>query len=167
MTQKHRAAIDAMNAAGEAEKIDVQANKAADAVGVTPYSDMRPFVVQAVKYALCSLPAIGEGSRVERRDAPEPVGYGYEPEMQSGKGGFWVSREESNTYDTPVYVASPPSDGDLVRLREALEAILLCHKEGGLLDSVDNDGEHYTSQALIDAIAKARAALSAKEPGHE
>lgn len=48
-------------------------------------------------------------------------------------------------------------------MREALEAILLCHKEGGLLDSVDNDGEHYTSQALIDAIAKARAALSAKE----
>jgi hypothetical protein len=59
-------------------------------------------------------------------------------------------------------IASPP-DGELVRLREALEAILLCHKEGGLLDSVDNDGERYTSQALIDAIAKARAALSAKE----
>jgi hypothetical protein len=61
------------------------------------------------------------------------------------------------------FLASPPSDVELVRmLTEALEAILLCHKEGGLLDSVDNDGEHYTSQALIDAIAKARAALSAK-----
>jgi hypothetical protein len=62
----------------------------------------------------------------------------------------------------PASPISSPPDGKLVRMREALEAILLCHKEGGLLDSVDNDGEHYTSQALIDAIAKARAALSAK-----
>lgn len=44
----------------------------------------------------------------------EPVGYGYAPEMQSGKGGFWVSWEQSNAYDTPVYSTPPaaPEAGD-------------------------------------------------------
>lgn len=50
-------------------------------------------------------------------------------------------------------------------IREALETILRCHDEGtGLLDSMDNGGERYTSQALFDAIIKARAALRAGEP---
>lgn len=34
------------------ELIEAAAKEAADAVGVTPHSDMRPFVEQAVKYAL-------------------------------------------------------------------------------------------------------------------
>jgi hypothetical protein len=37
--------------AGDNADVEEISKKAADAVGVTPYSDMRPFVVQAVKYA--------------------------------------------------------------------------------------------------------------------
>lgn len=43
--------------------IDKRAREAADAVGVTPYSDMRLFVEQAVKHALSALASVPE--RVE------------------------------------------------------------------------------------------------------
>lgn len=47
-------AVDDVKASYEAElaNIDARASEAADAVGVTPHSDMRLFVEQAVKYAL-------------------------------------------------------------------------------------------------------------------
>jgi hypothetical protein len=49
---------------------------------------------------------------------------------------------------------------EIERLRTLLATIILCHDEGtGLLDCMDNSGARYTSQALIDAIAKGRAAL--------
>lgn len=38
-----------------------------------------------------------------------PIAYGYAPEMQSGKGGFWASFEESNVYDQPLVLAQHPS----------------------------------------------------------
>lgn len=46
------------------EAIEVAAVKAANAVGVTPYSDMRPFVEQAVKWALSTLPIAVEGKEL-------------------------------------------------------------------------------------------------------
>jgi hypothetical protein len=143
-------------------KIEKHADAPADEVAAEK-ADCEARYRDRVLSALSSAPTPAQ----EGRDAPEPVGYVSEwhlNEVREGRIGnifpAGVLRPEN---ETPVFAASPPSDAELVRMREALEAILLCHKEGGLLDSVDNDGEHYTSQALIDAIAKGRAALSAKE----
>ncbi|QIG68212.1 hypothetical protein EVB56_021 [Rhizobium phage RHph_Y1_10] len=55
--------------AGDNADAEEIAKKAADAVGVTPYSDMRPFVVQAVKYALASHPCTS--TPVVSQNAPD------------------------------------------------------------------------------------------------
>ncbi|WQO66806.1 MazG-like family protein [Sinorhizobium medicae] len=66
---------------------------------------------------------------LDKPEAVESVGYAYAPEMQSGKDGFWVSREQSNAYDTPLYAAHTPADTDAGSARSGHDALI-----GNLLD---------------------------------
>lgn len=51
---------------------------------------------------------------------------------------------------------------DTTTTNDLLTAFLLAHTDGpGLLDCIDNNGNRYTSQFLLNAIEKARAAVAA------
>lgn len=56
----------------------------------------------------------------------------------------------------------------MARPEEALRRLLKCEYDGqGLTDCIDNDGCHYPSQELADAIANAEAVVSARTLSQE
>ncbi len=113
-------AISTPIAAGGGEAtVDIEdaAKRAADMVGVTPTSDMRLFVEQAVKYALTECRAA-----LSTAGAAEPVAHIVE--MLDGshrsvmlverydprKPEFWVNEEVRSGHRIIPLFASPPSD---------------------------------------------------------
>ncbi len=106
----------------------------------------------ALLAAAPSSPGKDGGQEVEER----PVGYGYAPEMQSGKGGFWVSWEPTEKYDTPVYFRPQPASTALVEAREAF-----CGMAEWLLQRKATGVSKYDTNRLFAECQKQRLAIDA------
>lgn len=143
--KENREAAERLAGALEVADIESVARKAADAVGVTPHSDVRPFVEQAVKYALSALAShpcepnpVVSHETANVRDKPdtqridaiadfaEPAGE-VEPvawqRLHPTEGWIWVRPEDTEHYTKmgqairPLYTTPP----DASAIREALE----------------------------------------------
>lgn len=101
---------------------------------------------------LVSSPGKDGGKEVEER----PVGYGHAPEMQSGKGGFWVSWEESNSYDTPVYArpnVPKPLPSTVLYIGRAPDLLWLHPDLGMLTSAADGTEALYRRSGISEEIA--------------
>lgn len=157
---------------GEQTTIDALAAKAADAVGVTPYSDMRLFVEQAVKYALESYstpPAaeVTEGWQLVPKEPTEEMLDAYW--HQTGESKEMRSRTHAymRRYYSAMLSASPEPVGDRDVLIERLQQI---HDEqrsilGQMLLDKSEEAQRASNWqgGKVNGIASAIAALAARE----
>lgn len=96
---------------------DELASKAADAVGVTPYSDMRPFVEQAVKWAL-EQALLSPAEAVAARYDFDGYGFQY---IDNGSGSDWRTRHP----DAEMLYGRPQQPEPSVAVIEPTERMLL------------------------------------------